>query len=58
MMKRFLNWLDRLFGCPHSHTTFPFTPKPGRSPYVVCLDCGAEFSYDWARMKIVPRDLL
>ena len=57
-MKRFLNWLDRLFGCPHSHTTFPFTPKPGRSPYVVCLDCGAEFSYDWASMKIVPRDLL
>lgn len=53
--------LDALFGCPHKHCTFPITAKPGRqssasmiaSTYIVCLDCGKEFSYDWQQMKIV-----
>lgn len=22
-------------------------------PYVVCLDCGRHFDYDWSRMRIV-----
>jgi len=53
--------LDGLFGCWHGHYSFPITVKKGkRSPaafptgtYVVCLDCGKEFSYDWKQMKIV-----
>ena len=23
--------------------------------YVVCLDCGRQFSYDWSEMKIIKR---
>ena len=52
-----------LLGCAHRRTTFPITPsrKSGRLPlsgaarrgtYVVCLDCGKEFGYDWAEMRI------
>ena len=56
--------LSGLFGCWHSRYSFPITVKKGRrSPaafatgtYVVCLDCGREFPYDWKQMKIVsPR---
>ncbi len=52
--------LNALFGCSHDRTTFPLTP--GRKPagngahrhgmYVVCLDCGQEFRYNWAEMCI------
>jgi hypothetical protein len=52
--------LNMLFGCSHSETTFPITP--GRKSqmssahrhgtYVVCLDCGQEFQYNWAEMRI------
>ncbi len=51
-----------LFGCTHDHLSFPLTPKLGpRRPeaarltgtYVVCVDCGKEFAYDWAEMKVV-----
>ena len=53
--------LDALFGCAHKRYSFPITVKKGRrSPaagvtgtYVVCLDCGKEFPYDWKQMKIV-----
>jgi hypothetical protein len=48
--------VDALFGCPHKHCTFPITStKPGHASatYVVCLDCGREFPYDWERMKVV-----
>jgi hypothetical protein len=53
--------LDVLFGCGHKHYSFPITVKKGRrSPaacvtgtYVVCLDCGKEFPYDWKQMKMV-----
>jgi DNA-directed RNA polymerase subunit N (RpoN/RPB10) len=24
--------------------------------YVVCLDCGKEFAYDWQQMKVVQPD--
>ena len=56
------NFLDMLFGCWHKKFSFPITHRPGqrRSPaaaltgtYVVCLDCGKEFSYDWQEMKVV-----
>lgn len=57
----FSRLLDMLFGCVHKRYSFPITVKKGRrSPaalvtgtYVVCLDCGKEFAYDWKQMKIV-----
>jgi len=54
--------LDALFGCWHSHYTFPITVRPGSrrgrgaavtGTYVACLDCGKELPYDWRAMKIV-----
>ena len=53
---------DVLFGCWHKNYSFPITSKPGKprseaasvtGTYVVCLDCGKEFPYDWQRMKVV-----
>ncbi|MGA2771104.1 MAG: hypothetical protein ABSG26_09850 [Bryobacteraceae bacterium] len=47
--------LNALFGCSHQRTTFPLTAgrKNGASrTYVVCLDCGKEFAYNWADMRI------
>ena len=58
-----LHWLvTSLFGCSHRRTTFPITrgrklvgahatQTPNRT-YVVCLDCGQEFSYDWKSMTV------
>ncbi|MBZ5592466.1 MAG: hypothetical protein LAP39_09530 [Acidobacteriia bacterium] len=53
--------LNALFGCAHNRMTFPLTP--GRNfkasaaahrhgTYVACLDCGQEFRYNWAEMRI------
>lgn len=55
--------------CRHNRTTQPFTasvatvtPKTtgdwesvgsGPSHYVVCLDCGKKFAYDWQNMRMV-----
>ncbi|HWR16758.1 MAG TPA: hypothetical protein VN577_18170 [Terriglobales bacterium] len=25
--------------------------------YIVCLDCGKEFAYDWKEMRVVSPDL-
>ncbi len=52
--------LNVIFGCAHRRTTFPITPGrrgaasvSGRhGTYVVCLDCGKEFGYDWAEMRL------
>ncbi len=53
---------DIVFGCSHKHYSFPITAKPGQrrseaaavtGTYVVCLDCGKEFPYDWKEMKFV-----
>jgi hypothetical protein len=30
---------------------------PGCSHYVVCLDCGRRFGYDWSEMKMVKSKL-
>ena len=47
---------DALFGCWHKRISFPQTSKRGQrrceaamhtGTYVVCLECGAEFPYDW-----------
>lgn len=57
-----LKILDMLFGCWHKRLSFPISGKRGqRRPsaaqqtgtYVVCLDCGKEFAYDWQQMRIV-----
>lgn len=54
--------LDAMFGCWHSHYSFPITVRAGSrrkgaaarvGTYVVCLDCGKELAYDWQEMKIV-----
>jgi hypothetical protein len=50
------NFFDTLFGCTHRRRTFPITAKkPGThsTTYVVCLDCGKEFPYDWQKMKVM-----
>jgi hypothetical protein len=45
-----------IFRCQHQRTTFPQTStiKPGGAEdktYVVCLDCGKQFAYDWENMQ-------
>lgn len=54
--------MDILFGCWHSNYSFPLTAKAEKrlhsaaqatGTYVVCLDCGKEFPYDWKSMKVV-----
>jgi hypothetical protein len=58
------NLIDSLFGCSHKRLTFPITVKgsrrqndksTGNGTYVVCLDCGGEFAYDWKQMKVLGR---
>lgn len=49
--------LNLMFRCPHRRLTRPITPvsKPGMpsgETYIVCLDCGKQFSYDWKQMRI------
>jgi hypothetical protein len=51
---------DWLFGCSHRRTTFPVSRRAGATvdglqsaeseTYVVCLECGRHFTYDWAAM--------
>ena len=58
---------DVMFGCRHSRYSFPLTIRAGSrrtaaariGTYVVCLDCGKEFNYDWQEMHIAsskPRE--
>jgi hypothetical protein len=49
--------LNLLFRCSHRRITRPITPvvKAGEihhGTYVVCLDCGKQFAYDTAEMRI------
>jgi hypothetical protein len=54
--------------CRHNKTTQPFTASvaavasrtsewesvgAGPSHYVVCLDCGRKFAYDWQNMRML-----
>jgi hypothetical protein len=58
----FQSLLNALFSCSHQRTTFPQTPArtsayqaPGamrNGTYIVCLDCGKEFAYDWKSMQV------
>ncbi|MGE5204072.1 MAG: hypothetical protein ACM3PW_00545 [Chlamydiota bacterium] len=52
---------DVFFGCRHRHYSFPISSKilkqrsaaaSATGTYVVCLDCGKEFAYDWEQMKV------
>jgi len=48
---------ELLFRCPHRRLTRPITPvgKPGvpsGETYVVCLECGKQFYYDWEKMRL------
>ncbi len=54
--------VDALFGCWHKNYSFPITARRGQrrsaaavltGTYVVCLDCGKEFPYDWREMKVI-----
>jgi hypothetical protein len=58
----FTGLMDLLFGCTHARYTFPMTAKPGQprpevasvtGTWIVCLDCGKEFAYDWKQMRVV-----
>jgi hypothetical protein len=52
--------IETFFGCAHSRTTFPLTPSrrsklsegSRKGTYVVCLDCGKEFDYNWKEMRV------
>ncbi len=53
---------DTLFGCWHRRKTLPISPRMGpdrrKRPapfqtYVVCLDCGKEFPYNWEEMRVL-----
>jgi hypothetical protein len=49
--------LNLLFRCSHRRLTRPITSlskvgQPHGEPYVVCLDCGKQFSYDFKTMTI------
>ena len=60
------NVFEKLFGCWHKKYSFPITAKKGNSPqceaarvtgtYVVCLDCGKEFPYDWNHMRVLSNE--
>lgn len=54
--------VDVLFGCKHARYSFPVTIRRAKrrpqaaaltGTYVVCLDCGKEFAYDWQQMKVI-----
>jgi hypothetical protein len=62
MMIHLFNMFLMFLGCSHRRTTFPQTTcsdawessatRPRKRTYVVCLDCGKEFPYDWSAMRI------
>ncbi len=52
--------INTLLGCSHRRTSFPITPgrraagysvSSRQGTYIVCLDCGQEFAYNWAEMR-------
>jgi len=57
-----MSLFDLVFGCSHKRCSFPMTTRGAkrRTPaasltgtYVVCLDCGKEFPYDWKTMRML-----
>ena len=61
-----MGFLDVFFGCSHKRLSFPITVRGAQrrntqaasvtGTYVVCLDCGHEFPYDWTQMKVVNQN--
>lgn len=66
MFEKILQLLS--ISCSHKNTSKPFAAAvaaetagnndwelvgSGPSHYVVCLDCGKKFAYDWANMHLV-----
>lgn len=60
----FTKVMDAVFGCRHARYSFPITiranshrgTKAARTgTYVVCLDCGREFGYDWQEMRVAEQ---
>jgi len=58
----FSRMMSAMFGCRHSRYSFPLTARASArrgqaaarvGTYVVCLDCGKEFAYDWQEMRVV-----
>jgi hypothetical protein len=59
----FADVFDKLFGCWHKNCSFPITTRRANNnhshaadltgTYVVCLECGKEFPYDWDQMKVL-----
>jgi hypothetical protein len=64
MFEKFLQLLS--IQCRHKRTSQPFATASANSPstggewepvgagtghYIVCLDCGKKFPYDWANMR-------
>jgi hypothetical protein len=54
--------VDMFFGCLHPRYSFPVTLRGSArrtqaaaltGTYVVCLECGKEFPYDWQEMKVI-----
>jgi len=61
----FSRLMDAFFGCWHNNLSFPMTAKSSKrripaasltGTYVVCLDCGKEFAYDWHEMRVVDEN--
>lgn len=66
MLKKFLQLSG--ISCRHKHISKPFaaaaangssaldwdpvSPDAAAGHYVVCFDCGKQFSYDWSQMRI------
>lgn len=57
-----MSLLDFVFGCSHKRCSFPMSTRGAKrrppaatltGTYVVCLDCGKEFPYDWKAMKVI-----
>jgi hypothetical protein len=54
--------VDCLCGCSHRRTTFPITLRAkvtvdrkettDLETYVVCVECGRQFAYDWTTMQM------
>jgi hypothetical protein len=67
-------WTLWPFGCRHKNLSVPFSTErgqqqqmhvdvpdelpPGCSHYVVCLQCGRRFGYDWGSMKVIKTKAL
>ena len=57
-----MSLFDLVFGCSHKNCSFPITLRGQlrrseaasvTGTYVVCLDCGKEFPYDWNEMRLI-----